>query len=219
LNVGAALSFSEWDTTTVASRSTITGPAAGTGDRCAHAAARAAAAARLIEVSTASPPAARRSTVRDTVGSDATRPNTAGCARSTAMSARQSPPNASVPARSRTTLPGSWTAVSGHHGPRARDNPRSNPVARAVWTNNAPPADEARGSVPATIPGSGARPTRPRPLTRRWPFGLVFTYGVPLLAADIWTLSKPSFPARTGTSVHHRPIGPRVSPHPVKARG
>jgi len=162
LNVGAALSFSEWATTTVASRSTITAPDAGTGEPWAHAAALAAAIAPVIAASAASPPAASRSTVRDTVGSEATRPDTAGCARSTATSARQSPPNASAPARSRITLPGSWTAVNGRHGPSARDNPRSSPVARAAWTNSTPPADEASGSVPATSPGSGARPTRRR---------------------------------------------------------
>lgn len=39
--------------------------------------------------------AGRPSISRDTVGSDATRPNTAGSARSTATSARQSPPRAS----------------------------------------------------------------------------------------------------------------------------
>jgi hypothetical protein len=47
-------------------------------------------------------------TSRDTTGSDATGPASPGCSRSTAMSARQSPPRATAAARSATTLPVSW---------------------------------------------------------------------------------------------------------------
>ncbi len=184
----------------------MTGADAGTGQSWAHAAALAAAAAPLIAATAASPPAASLSTVRDTVGSEATRPNTRGCARSPAMSARQSPPNTSAPARSRTTLPGSCTAVSGRHRPSARDNPRSNPVARAACTNNTPPADNANGSVPATTPGSGRPPTRRPRLPGPRTFGLPFTYGVPLLAADPGLSASPvslpgqALPCITGPS-------------------
>jgi len=55
--------------------------------------------------------AANASIVRDTVGSEATGPNTPGSARSAATSARQSPPTARVTARSHTTLVGSCLAV------------------------------------------------------------------------------------------------------------
>jgi uncharacterized protein YfaT (DUF1175 family) len=48
--------------------------------------------------------------VRETVASEAIRPYRPGSLRSNAMSARQSPPNANVTARSTTTLAGSWTA-------------------------------------------------------------------------------------------------------------
>lgn len=96
--------------------------------------------------------------------------------------------------------------------PQGRDNPRSRPVARAVWTSNDAPADDANGSVPAIISGGGAGPTRRPRLPRARPLGLVFTYGVPLLAADIWTLDKPRFPARTGTYVHTGPSAPACHP-------
>lgn len=56
--------------------------------------------------------ATRVSMRRETVGSEATDPNTAGSARSIAMSARQSPPSATANARSTSILPGSW------NGPR-----------------------------------------------------------------------------------------------------
>jgi hypothetical protein len=54
---------------------------------------------------------ARRLTRRDTTGSEATGPNSCGCARSIVTSARQSPPSAST--RSATIFPGSCTARGG----------------------------------------------------------------------------------------------------------
>lgn len=73
---------------------------------------------------------------RDTVGSEATAPNTPGSPRSTARSETQSPPTASVTARSSTILPGSWTAPGLRHGIKASDNslvrPRSSPRSAAA---------------------------------------------------------------------------------------
>lgn len=76
---------------------------------------RAAARAAWIAFSARTESAARRSINRDTVGSEAMDPNISGWARSIAMSARQSPPNASVSARSAMTLP--------DHGSRERPPP------------------------------------------------------------------------------------------------
>ena len=50
------------------------------------------------------------------VGSEATAPNTSGWARTTAASAKQSPPSAIATARSSTVLPGSCTDRAGRHG-------------------------------------------------------------------------------------------------------
>ena len=57
--------------------------------------------------------AARRVTSRDTTGSEATGPNSSGCARSIATSARQSPPSARATARSVMIFPGLCTARAG----------------------------------------------------------------------------------------------------------
>jgi len=71
-----------------------------------------------------------------------------------------------------------------------------------------------RGARPrATIPGSVRRSTRRPPLGTPGP-GVVLTYRVPLLAAGTWAISTPGFSARTGTSVHPRPVEPRVSTSP-----
>ncbi|MBP2320510.1 hypothetical protein JOF56_000895 [Kibdelosporangium banguiense] len=59
-----------------------------------------------IAVSPSGPAVASRSIARDTVGSDATAPNTPGWLRSTAISAAQSPPSATVTARSVTIFAG-----------------------------------------------------------------------------------------------------------------
>lgn len=56
------------------------------------------------------PEAARVSMSRETVGAEATGPNTAGSARSMATSARQSLPSATARATSISILPGSCTA-------------------------------------------------------------------------------------------------------------
>jgi len=80
LNVGFACSFSECDPTRVASTSTTNGVAASVPESgaCspakAHTADRAAARAVSIAFSAAETSAASMSIVRDTVGSEATRP-------------------------------------------------------------------------------------------------------------------------------------------------
>ena len=100
------------------------------------------AAARAVSIATNawSTSSAKVSTSRDTVGSDATGPNTAGSARSRFTSARQSPPNANATARSSTILPGSWIANGFRHGRSAVDNDRPRPLVRIVSTSNTPPA-------------------------------------------------------------------------------
>jgi hypothetical protein len=76
-----------------------------------------------MAVSAFSPAVARVPIRRETVGSEATGPNTVGSARSVAMSARQSPPSATASAMSRRTLPGSWTARGFRHGASLRITP------------------------------------------------------------------------------------------------
>jgi hypothetical protein len=79
---------------------------------------------------------------RDTVGSEATAPNTCGCARSWVMSARQSPPIASEMARSSTILPGSCRVNGRRHGDSAALNAASRPTVAAVRVSSTPPAPE-----------------------------------------------------------------------------
>ena len=78
-------------------------------------AARAAARAARMAFSARGASAARRVTSRETTGSEATGPASSGCARSTATSARQSPPSATATARSVMIFPGLCTARAGRH--------------------------------------------------------------------------------------------------------
>jgi hypothetical protein len=88
---------------------------------------------------------ANRSISLDTVGSDATRPNTAGIDRTCPISARQSPPIATAIAKSSSTFPGSCTADGRRHGSNAADIARSNPTVVAVVTSSTdPPIDTTR---------------------------------------------------------------------------
>ena len=75
---------------------------------------------------------ARSSTIRDIVGSEATIPNRCGRARSIATSAGQSPPAASITARSQTALPGWWTAFGRMNPPSSTSSASTRPRARAV---------------------------------------------------------------------------------------
>jgi hypothetical protein len=131
----------------VASRSTVTSPPSPPGASCpasAHTRSLAAARADRIAFSARGRSAARAATSRDTTGSDATGPARCGWSRSTAMSARQSPPSASAAARSATILPGSWTARGARHRSSACDRPRPRPVTRIVSHSRTDPAWDTR---------------------------------------------------------------------------
>ena len=108
----------------------------------ASAQARSRAAARAVRIarSARGASAASAATSRETTGSEATGPNSSGWARSTATSARQSPPNASATARSSTVFPGSCTARDGRHRPSPADRPAPSPVTRAVSVSSNAPA-------------------------------------------------------------------------------
>jgi hypothetical protein len=179
----------------VASRSTTTGPVIGTGERCPQTLARAAARAPRIAVIAATESSPRASMSRLIVGSEATVPNNSDWARTTAASARQSPPSAIATARSSTVLPGSCTDRASRHGLNARDSASVNPPTAAACSSIAAPPDEISDSRPDSI-----RTTPPQRLR--------FTYGVPF-SLRIWTFDKPKFPLLTGTSVHHAPKQPR----------
>jgi hypothetical protein len=107
---GAACSFSEQAVTMVASTSSGTSPPPAPGAAApasAHTRWRAAARADRIAVSDRGASAAKTAISRDTTGPEATGPNSSGCARSAATSARQSPPSASATTRSVMIFPGS----------------------------------------------------------------------------------------------------------------
>jgi len=140
-----AWSFSEWAITIVAPGSTVTSPPPAPGaSRPASDQARSRAAARAARIafSARGPSAASAVTSRDTTGSDATGPARSGCSRSTAMSARQSPPSATAAARPATILPGSRTARGARHRERPRDRFRPRPVTRSVSHSTTAPAWE-----------------------------------------------------------------------------
>src|SRR6478672_329288 len=114
--------------------------------------ARTAARAVLIAANAAGASAARVSISRDTVGSEATCPNTPGSDRTWAMSARQSPPIATAIARSSRTFPGSCTANGRIQGASAVDSSPSRPSRLAVAASSTAPAwDTARWAVVSTI--------------------------------------------------------------------
>ena len=158
-------------------------PAAGrrrTGDRCAHTRARAAArAARIAAIASSGSPA-KASSSRLIVGSEATGPNNSGWARTTATSARQSPPSAIATARSSTVLPGSWTERAARHGANPSRQSFASPLTRAVASSIAAPAEEISDSPPDST-------RTPEPA------GIVFTYGVPFRSATL-DLRQPKFP-------------------------
>jgi hypothetical protein len=132
------------------SRGTSPPPAPGAAfPASAHTRSRAAARAARIAVSDRGASAARAAISRDTTGSEATGPNSSGCARSTATSARQSPPSASATTRSVTIFPGSCTARFARHRASPDDRPCARPASRAVCTSSSPPA-------PDTIPNPSA---------------------------------------------------------------
>ena len=93
--------------------------------------------------------------VRDTVGSEATNPYTPGSPRSTATSARQSPPRPRVTARSQSTLAGSCTANGRRQPASAWDKARSNPTTRMVSVSSSPPACDTTTDPATSTPGRG----------------------------------------------------------------
>lgn len=155
----------------VASRSTMTSWSAATGQPSCQTVARAPARARRIAAiaTPASSPSASSS--RLIVGSEATAPNSSGWARSSAASAKQSPPSAIAKARSSTVLPGSWIDRAARHGPSCSDNPCAKPLTCAVCISSEAPVEEISDSRPAW--------------TRNPPHRLRFTYGVPSRSSEI----------------------------------
>ena len=137
-----AWAFSECAVTTVASMSTVTSfpPAPGEASPAsAQARSRAAARTARIAFSARGASAASRAISRETTGSEATGPDRPGCERSTAISARQSPPRATATARSAMTFPGSWTARGACHRCSPADSCRSRPVTfRTLVSRTAP---------------------------------------------------------------------------------
>jgi hypothetical protein len=138
-----ACSLSECALTRVASRSITSGastsmPWSGAPTPVSRQAAdRAAARADAMAISAFGASAANVAIRRDTVGSEATRPNNPDSAHSSATSARQSPPIASAIETSATLLPGSWLASGLRQGASAPDNAAVNPTVSAVRTNSA----------------------------------------------------------------------------------
>jgi hypothetical protein len=167
--VGAARSLSECAITMVASRSTVTSAPSAPGAApaaSAHARSRAADRAARIARSDRGRSAASELISRDTTGSEATGPARAGCSRSTAISARQSPPSASAAARSATILPGSCTARGARHRASPSDRPRPSPVTRIVSHSSTAPAWDT-----SPRPSAGTRTPAER--------ALIFTWKVP----------------------------------------
>ena len=141
----------------VASRSITTCPSWTGAPAKPHTRSRAAARAALIAASAPSGSSARVAISRDTVGSEATNPNTPASARSTAISQAASPPNATATARSNVIFPGSWTAKGRRHRPNQDDSSRASPLPRAVSTSSVPPACDTNDSPPTTTDNHGLR--------------------------------------------------------------
>ena len=98
------------------------------------------------------------SSTRHTVGSDATPPNRSGCWRSTAMSARQSPPSASITANCVNTTPGSCAERRRRVCAIAADNPFVSPTRSAnSASSNDPACDATPLPSPVTFTRCAAR--------------------------------------------------------------
>src|SRR5262249_39972174 len=158
--VGAACSFSECAITIVASRSIVISPPSAPGAACparSHACSRAAARAARITVSARGASRASWLTRREITGSDATGPNSAGCSRSTATSARQSPPSGRATARSAMNFPGSRGAPAARHRPSPSDSRRLRPVTCSTWVSSRAPAWDTIPDPPADTMILGGR--------------------------------------------------------------
>ena len=131
---------------------------------------------------------ARSPMIRETVGSDATFPNRCGRARSITRSAGQSPPAASITARSQIALPGRWTAHSWANPSNSTASDSTRPRTRVV-------------SVSRSIP---AFDTEPDYFDRYLTYGsqaLAFISEVPLFAG-VLTCRKASYPS-VSRHFHH----------------
>ena len=114
--------------------------------------------------------------------------NRAGWARTTAMSAAQSPPSATAIAKSSSTFAGVMNRPPHPPGASAVDSALSSPEHRIVCVNSSPPEDDTNNLRAGSTTTTGTE--------------LRFTYRVPF-PCRTWTVDKPKFSSRTGTSVHY----------------
>jgi hypothetical protein len=122
----------------VASKSKITSAGAAP---AAHARSRAWARAMRTRSSSTGP---IQSSTRRAVETDATSPNSAGCAASATRSDTQRPPSASITARSHSTRPGSCTERRSRVSASAHPNASVSPSRCAASPSNAVPARDER---------------------------------------------------------------------------
>src|SRR4051812_46667262 len=97
---------------------------------------------------------------RKAVASDATGPNSGSCSRTARRSARQSPPSASITARSRTTRPRSCPPRRSRILARPSDNAAVRPSLSAASANSPAPACDTRPSPSDATSTVKRRPSR-----------------------------------------------------------
>jgi len=106
------------------------------------------------------------SNVRHAVAVEATGPNRSACSRKTFKSEMQSPPSASITARSRSTWPGSWPLARRRVAAMAAENASVRPIRSATCdTMNAPAWD----TMPVPSEVTRIRRTRRLRCTREVP--------------------------------------------------
>ena len=133
--------------------------------------------------------------IRNAVESEATAPNSGSCSRTAPRSETHSPPSASITARSRITLPGSWPRRRCLTDPSPPDRPAVEPVLSATWHQAVP----ARDTSPAPSASTSTVTTRP----------LCITFKVNPPSSGFRTSAIPRIPAR--------PDGPAPSAQPEGA--
>ena len=119
-----------------------------------------------------------------------------GWARTTATSAKQSPPSAIATTRSSTVLPGSCTDRAGRHGLNARERPPSQAADRGGLKQQGRPAERDQRLAAGFD-------------TNTYTTAVTSSPTECLSAGGPGPLTSPSFPCWTGTSVHHAPNKPR----------
>src|SRR5260221_8901408 len=119
---------------------------------------RALFTALVIRASARGPPAAISSSVRHTVGTEATRPNSSFWSASTRKSLITSLPSAIAQARSAVTRPRSW--ISGRGEASARDRPPVSPVLSVSWRSRPSPACDTMPSPSAVTSSPLDHPVR-----------------------------------------------------------